>query len=53
MVENQMGKETKIEYAADLNAKRYGSGFGMPNQTNLSDLTKEKYVNHPWNFANF
>jgi hypothetical protein len=31
MVENQIGKEVKVEYAADLNAKRFGNGFGMKN----------------------
>ena len=28
LVENQIGEETKVEYAADLVASRYGSGFG-------------------------
>jgi len=28
MVENQVGEEVKVEYAADLNAKRFGFGFG-------------------------
>jgi [histone H3]-trimethyl-L-lysine4 demethylase len=27
-VENQMGEEIKVEYAADLPVKIYGSGFG-------------------------
>ena len=47
-----MGEEEKVEYMADLNASVYGSGFGMPNQENLSENAK-KYVNHPWNFVNF
>ena len=28
-VENQTGEEQKVEYAADLNSKKYGSGFGL------------------------
>ena len=28
-VENQVGDQIKVEYAADLNAKKYGNGFGM------------------------
>jgi hypothetical protein len=31
-VENQIGEEEKVEYAADLNANMYGNGFGMPHQ---------------------
>ena len=42
----------RVEYAADLDANLYGSGFGMRNQGNLSD-NSQKYLNHPWNFANF
>lgn len=51
-VENQMGSPIKVEYAADLNASKYGNGFGMKNQANLPEGSKP-YVNHPWNFANF
>jgi hypothetical protein len=29
MVENQLGEEVRVEYAADLNARRFGNGFGM------------------------
>lgn len=39
LVENQVGDLTRVEYAADLNASIYGSGFGN--------------YNHPWNFKNF
>jgi hypothetical protein len=35
LVENQVGEEVKVEYAADLNAKKYGSGFGHKNQAIL------------------
>jgi hypothetical protein len=28
-VENAVGEEIKVEYAADLNSKKYGSGFGL------------------------
>lgn len=31
-VEHQIGEEYKVEYAADLNARQYGSGFGMKGQ---------------------
>jgi hypothetical protein len=30
LVENQMGGDYQVEYAADLNAKKFGNGFGMP-----------------------
>ena len=36
-VENQVGEEVKVEYAADLNAKKYGSGFGLKSQAIISD----------------
>lgn len=39
LVENQVGDCTRVEYAADLNANQFGSGFGN--------------YNHPWNFKNF
>jgi hypothetical protein len=35
MVENQVGNNVKVEYAADLNDEQ------------------KKYLDHPWNFANF
>ena len=28
LVENQIGANVKVEYAADLNANKFGSGFG-------------------------
>jgi hypothetical protein len=28
-VEHQIGDHIKVEYAADLNAKKFGSGFGV------------------------
>ena len=52
MVENQVGNNVKVEYAADLNASIYGNGFGMKTMTNLTEEQKN-YVDHPWNFANF
>ena len=52
MVENQVGNNVKVEYAADLNADIYGNGFGMKSMKNLTEDQK-KYVDHPWNFANF
>jgi hypothetical protein len=52
MVENQVGNNVKVEYAADLNADIYGNGFGMETMTNLTEDQK-KYVDHPWNLANF
>ena len=51
-VENQVGDEIKVEYAADLNSKKYGSGFGLKNQKLMSEKQAE-YLNHPWNFGNF
>jgi len=47
-----MGGDYQVEYAADLNAKKYGNGFGMRNQKLRNDNQKH-YVNHPWNLANF
>lgn len=29
-VENQVGIDYRVEYAADLNANKFGNGFGMP-----------------------
>jgi len=37
MVENQVGNNVKVEYAADLNASTYGNGFGMKTMTNLTE----------------
>lgn len=51
-VENQVGEEYRVEYAADLSADRYGNGFGMPTQKVLHK-NQPKYKDHPWNFANF
>jgi hypothetical protein len=50
-VENQIGDDYKVEYAADLNAQVYGNGFGMPNQK-AQDANQIKYIKHPWNLAN-
>lgn len=36
-VEHQLGEEVKVEYAADLNSKKYGSGFGLKDQRVLSE----------------
>lgn len=51
-VENQVGKDYRVEYAADLNASQFGNGFGMKNQKVLCQ-NQTKYKDHPWNFANF
>lgn len=34
-VENQVGDQMTIEYAADLNANQYGNGFGTKNMPYL------------------
>ena len=51
-VDNQMGKDLKVEYAADLDAKRFGSGFGNRTQKILHEK-QPNYTTHHWNFANF
>jgi len=51
-VEYQEGEEYKVEYAADLNASKFGNGFGMRGQKVL-DANQLKYTEHPWNFINF
>ena len=42
-----MGEDVRVEYAADLNANRFGSGF--PTNKNIDN----KFTNHPWNLNNF
>jgi len=51
IVENQVGEDYRVEYAADLDAIKYGSGFGNKHM-NLT-ASQKKYVNHPWNLINF
>ena len=51
-VENQVGEEEKVEYAADLNAKKYGSGFGTKTMPKIPEGSAS-YVDHPWNLSNF
>jgi len=50
-VENGKGGITKVEYAADINTSKYGSGFGRQGQK-LVDPRQKDYVNHPWNLNN-
>ncbi len=52
MVENQIGTSLKVEYAADLNANKFGSGFGTKHQKIL-DIRQKNYINNNWNFCNF
>ena len=52
IVDNQIGEEKRVEYAADLNANVYGSGFGNKKQKQLSEQ-QSAYTDHAWNFCNF
>lgn len=53
MVENQVGPRMRVQYAADLNVKQYGSGFGCKGQAPpLADHRARPYVDHPWNLSN-
>ena len=43
-VEDNIGEKIEVQYAADLPAKEFGSGFSTdPNN---------EYSKHPWNFNN-
>jgi hypothetical protein len=53
IVDNQVGKELKVEYAADLDAGRYGSGFGRKDHHLNKDGKKNKFEDHAWNLNNF
>lgn len=50
-VENQVGDQVKVEYAADVPVNVFGSAFGRFNQKVMSARQTE-YVNHPWNLNN-
>ena len=52
LVNNNQGSEWKIEYASNLDAYKYGSGFGCPNQK-IIHAEQPDYLNHNWNLANF
>jgi len=52
MVENQVGEPLKVEYAADLNANKFGSGFGTQGQKVVHE-SQSNYCNHQWNLCNF
>ena len=51
MVDLQQGEELRVEYAADLDTKEVGSGFGRPGQKIINDKQAE-YADHPWNLNN-
>jgi histone demethylase JARID1 len=51
-VDNQIGENKIVEYAADLATNKFGSGFGTRNQKIL-DPTQKDYVDHPWNMNNY
>eukprot|EP00347_Sterkiella_histriomuscorum_P022301 403330965 len=51
-VENQVGPEMKVEYAADLPTQTFGSAFGRHGQK-IYDKKAEKQLDHPWNLNNF
>lgn len=43
----------KVQYAADLAVKTYGSGFGCRGQQPpLADIRAQEYIDHPWNLSN-
>jgi hypothetical protein len=44
-VEGENTEEIKVEYSADINSQKFGSGF--PTQAD------QEYTTHPWNFNNF
>jgi hypothetical protein len=50
-VENQVEPRIRVQYAADLNVKNFGSGFGVEGQ-HLADHRARSYVKHPWNLSN-
>lgn len=41
-----------VEYAADLPANQFGSGFGRKDQK-LNDARSQDYIDHPWNMNNY
>lgn len=43
-VEDNQGERIKVQYAADLSSKEFGSGF--PSDPN------DPYTTHPWNLGN-
>ena len=51
MVDLQQNDELLVEYAADLETRQVGSGFGRPGQKIVNDKQLE-YINHPWNLNN-
>ena len=40
-VEDNIGERMQVQYAADLSAKKFGSGFPQ--------YCDNEYTNHPWN----
>ena len=46
-----MEPKVRVQYAADLNVKTFGSGFGVEGQ-HLADHRARPYVKHPWNLSN-
>ena len=51
MVDNQMGPDRLVEYAADISTQQFGSGFGRPGQR-VIDPRQTEYLRHPWNLNN-
>jgi hypothetical protein len=52
MVENHTGEAKRVEYAADLNARLFGTPIGTTSMQNLPEESTP-YVKHPWNLSNF
>jgi len=51
-VDRDKGRDITVEYAADLSADRFGSGFGREGQP-LKAKKSSEYVDHPWNMNNY
>jgi histone demethylase JARID1 len=51
MVELGKSPITRVEYAADIDTMKYGSGFGRAGQK-LVDPRQLDYIDHPWNLNN-
>jgi len=50
-VDLHQGEDHRVEYAADLPADQFGSGFGRKEHP-LLDQRSEEYLDHPWNMNN-
>ena len=56
MVENNVGPRTRVEYAADVETSKFGSGFPKAGQreqqSGPEDSSSSAYKQHPWNLNN-